>query len=1107
MSITPNVGLGVGNAREESNALETIRTLGRRGNYADAAAFGDALPVSVSTRPAIALARIRNRMRQGRMKAAGDIFAETDLKAATAGPQLILTMEKASLRIYQEMAIREALVNAKEAQTLASVADIQSSDRAEAERVYIRIQLIAAVYYETDPDMARQALDRLPQLAETLEQAGCVDESFAARLTFAEQIKGSREKLEVLAALATRAQKANRLEVAGEAHLEYALQMLAAGDESTAIRARLDIAEEMYAAAKHVYGPLDVHRVRARLAIEREFATAEILEACLEQYRNIDYPSRTISVLLDLSQLAHERGDTGKAAAYRQQFLEVADEAGMGLARDSGMMAQIDLLMRSADYGRAIELCQAAIAAKPPLFSSASYEQLLSAAYGFVNDRQAAQAHAQRALEGYTIIGAIDSASDLSVKVASDIAETRQDQDFQAATTLLREWLKRDTERGRLAAAISKRELLAQIDLNQFSFSPTGNRDPSLILIAEQEVAAAEEEAAKLQGIEAAKRLGTLRQIRGQIAQARGDEHGNEQCWREALSIYEKAGLAMEAANCRFLVGVIRLNRANQDLSPHFGESEKNLREALQYYGDAGMRDRAADTRFMLAQLYLNAALRVDNDLGFKMLEAAISHLTEAEADYDTVRSEFVAGTLLDAQVAKRTLVKRSSRIYDLALQILTFRQLPIETWEWVQRAKARALGDAMGFSSAPPAQLFAEVERNSDSLTLVMRERELVTRLAKSAPDNRIAIRRELAELQNIMSQDRDLTRYLELRTGTAINREQANDLLQSVGETSKLCVCIDWFAVKDRLWLVALRPGGVPEMRPLGMTLSKVNELVANLNKSFRQILDDEPELLADFNALIAPLVDLSQPEELLILSPTGPLHALPLHALEINGKALLQRNPVVYTSSLTVLRHCMLRRNDNDVLGNVALLGDPNGDRPAAGALVDYLASKFNVAPMKNHDVTRAALGDVVSRCDLVHFQGHAMHDTKEPLNSYLQMADGTFTAAEAFTLPNFRAKLIVLAACESATNKMEVGDEPLGLIPALLYAGAGAVLATLWRVNAESAAETMRCFYDVMTSGGTIDKAFALRTALLSLAKTRSFATPYHWAPFALYGDWR
>jgi CHAT domain-containing protein len=156
----------------------------------------------------------------------------------------------------------------------------------------------------------------------------------------------------------------------------------------------------------------------------------------------------------------------------------------------------------------------------------------------------------------------------------------------------------------------------------------------------------------------------------------------------------------------------------------------------------------------------------------------------------------------------------------------------------------------------------------------------------------------------------------------------------------------------------------------------------------------------------------------------------------------------------------------------------------------------------------DVTFKTFSEAIAGRDLIHFQGHAVHVPGKPLDSFLALADGNLTAREIFGLSQLSAELVTLAACESAASVIAVGDEPLGLIPAFLYAGANSVLATLWRVHQTSAALTMRIFYEQLTDRDTLlDKALSLRKAMLTVRSTSGFDAPYHWAPFVLHGSWR
>jgi CHAT domain-containing protein len=352
-------------------------------------------------------------------------------------------------------------------------------------------------------------------------------------------------------------------------------------------------------------------------------------------------------------------------------------------------------------------------------------------------------------------------------------------------------------------------------------------------------------------------------------------------------------------------------------------------------------------------------------------------------------------------------------------------------------------------------------------------------------------------------MSADPRLVDYLELRAGAALDRD---DLDAMAGPGAATCVFVDWVAIGDAMALVAIRAGEDPVLVPLAASTGAIRAFVAeNLApQSFRSTLRDAPELLRACDALIAPLAGLSTRDDLLMLCPAGPLHAIPLHALELDGEPLIAHNRVAYCPSLGVLRQCLARGEGRGPL-TAALFGDPNDDRDEAARIVQDLAARLGTTPLLGGDVTRAAFAATVAGRDLVHFHGHARHDRRDPLGSHLVLADGTLTAREIFGLRDLRAGLVTLAACESAASVVATGDEPLGLIPAFLYAGAGSVLATLWKVQARSAAQMMGHFYDALGSEG-IDKAQLLREAVLDVRATAGLEAPYHWAPFVLYGDW-
>lgn len=104
------------------------------------------------------------------------------------------------------------------------------------------------------------------------------------------------------------------------------------------------------------------------------------------------------------------------------------------------------------------------------------------------------------------------------------------------------------------------------------------------------------------------------------------------------------------------------------------------------------------------------------------------------------------------------------------------------------------------------------------------------------------------------------------------------------------------------------------------------------------------------------------------------------------------------------------------------------------------------------------------------------------------------------------------LITLSACSTAISEKSTGGEIEGMAYQLLRKSpAGSILASYWPVDDESTAELMIIFYshivDSIISNGTLDRGGALREAQLKLLANPSTSSPYYWAAFTLFGDFR
>jgi CHAT domain-containing protein len=116
------------------------------------------------------------------------------------------------------------------------------------------------------------------------------------------------------------------------------------------------------------------------------------------------------------------------------------------------------------------------------------------------------------------------------------------------------------------------------------------------------------------------------------------------------------------------------------------------------------------------------------------------------------------------------------------------------------------------------------------------------------------------------------------------------------------------------------------------------------------------------------------------------------------------------------------------------------------------------------------------------------------------SSIQLGSGPFNVIDLYQL-RLSAELVTLSGCSTGLNAIVGADELLGLVRGLLYAGAGAVLLTLWDAYDMSTAEFMESFYSHLRLG--VHKAGALQRAMLDLRKR--YPHPFYWAPFVLVGQ--
>ncbi len=297
--------------------------------------------------------------------------------------------------------------------------------------------------------------------------------------------------------------------------------------------------------------------------------------------------------------------------------------------------------------------------------------------------------------------------------------------------------------------------------------------------------------------------------------------------------------------------------------------------------------------------------------------------------------------------------------------------------------------------------------------------------------------------------------------------------------------------------------------------------------------------------YRLLLSPVEERVTASRRILLSPDGPLHALPFAAL-VGGapeRYLALRKPLAVVASATVFREMAHGRHARDESARVVAFADPEYPKiDAAKAetlgnleLRSALAAGRTLGRLPGTRVEAEAIGRLYadradlylgadareerakalgSRVGIVHFACHALLDERFPMNSALALTvpenpregeeNGLLQAWEIFESVRLHADLVTLSACGTGLGKDMGGEGLLGLSRAFQYAGARTVLASLWSVGDRSTAPLMERFYAGLRRG--LPKDEALRAAQIAMLESR-YADPFFWAAFQLNGDWQ
>lgn len=301
-------------------------------------------------------------------------------------------------------------------------------------------------------------------------------------------------------------------------------------------------------------------------------------------------------------------------------------------------------------------------------------------------------------------------------------------------------------------------------------------------------------------------------------------------------------------------------------------------------------------------------------------------------------------------------------------------------------------------------------------------------------------------------------------------------------------------------------------------------------------------QPIGLALYRDLVKPLHDrLPAHIERLVVVPDGALSYLPFEALitrvgegsAARARYLLEDLSISYSPSAGVLRELQRSRRDAQTGADLLAVANPSfrtraggshdstrslfSESPSAFAAIPFAETEVRVISRYAGEGSRVLIGSdaVEDRVkdlagdgfSVIHFATHGIVSARRAGHAALLLTpgdreDGLLEADEIYRM-RIPSQLVVISACETARGRLLDGEGVQSLARAFFYAGARAVVASLWKVDDIQTARLMKTFYARLADGRS--EADALAEAKRELLHADPHSRPRDWAAFIALGD--
>jgi hypothetical protein len=333
-------------------------------------------------------------------------------------------------------------------------------------------------------------------------------------------------------------------------------------------------------------------------------------------------------------------------------------------------------------------------------------------------------------------------------------------------------------------------------------------------------------------------------------------------------------------------------------------------------------------------------------------LEAGKQMLNLARRDSSTLSKNTA---VMGKQSARATVM--GTKLYTSAFGLAMMMGSPEYLWRWVQDSKARSASDLLALGVNIPETLRDAISKSTETKLLFDEERKIKQRLESAEGASVAMLHQQLEGLRDRMEEDELADAVLALREGRPTTLEalhaaaqrdaepaSSGALLRTDTRVEKLGLhrqgpprrvfFVDYgfyvgnsFIVVtdgdglDFLWL-NITPQQAAQWKADWLTdrqpdpESPVSPGEATTKRYDPELRDGEDAALDWMSRLAQPLLSFSNPGDLLVLCPSETLHGIPIHAARVSADgtgetmSLIERNPVVYTASMTITEQWYVR-----------------------------------------------------------------------------------------------------------------------------------------------------------------------------------------------------